>query len=76
MRILELEAVLLLEILGYGALHGLAVLQLQGEPVEERRRLGEERRWKQERKRRRKQSYVWWLAGRRVTLHTLYFLFI
>lgn len=33
MWILELQIVLLLEILSYGALHGLAVLKLQGEPV-------------------------------------------
>lgn len=36
MWILELQIVLLLEILGYSALHGLAIFKLQGKPVEER----------------------------------------
>lgn len=36
MWILELQIVLLLEILSYSALHGLAIFKLQGKPVEKR----------------------------------------
>lgn len=36
MGILELQIVLLLEILSYSALHGLAVFKLEGEAVEKR----------------------------------------
>lgn len=36
--VLELQAVLLPEVLGYRALHGLAVLQLEGEPCNKTKR--------------------------------------
>lgn len=36
--VLELQAVLLPEVLGHRALHGLAVLQLEGEPCNKTKR--------------------------------------
>lgn len=39
MWILELQIVLLLEILSYSALHGLAVFKLQGKPAEKRAKM-------------------------------------
>lgn len=75
------ELVFVLEVLGHGALDGLAVLLLQREAEGQQRAEGQRGRagrcsglwsgWRCD-----KAPYVWWLAGRRVTLHTRYLRFI